>query len=100
MYENIDAVGAAYQAAPQSLDVFEGDLRREWEEVSKMSKEKRKTFVDMAKMKIVSIIGECEKTREKGVQLQEEIRNLQSTLKMKDELEDATKEWHDAQESL
>jgi hypothetical protein len=104
VYDNIAAVGDAYRAGQQGLDAFEQDLRREWEEVSKMSKFKRKDFVLLARRKMVSIIGEVDKAREGCVEeskrLEKEIKMLQSTLKMKEELKDATEEWHEAQENM
>jgi hypothetical protein len=69
-----------------------------------MSKFKRKDFVLLARRKMVSIIGEVDKAREGCVEeskrLEKEIKMLQSTLKMKEELKDATEEWHEAQENM
>jgi hypothetical protein len=77
---------------------------KEWEEIPKMNLFKRKDFVLLARRKTVLAIGKVEKTRETGVEeserLEEEIKNLQGTLKMRDELEDATEEIHDAVETV
>lgn len=104
VYDNIDAVGAAYRAGQQALDVFERDMRREWEEAAKMSKLKRREFVLLARRRIVATVAEMEKMAWKRVEeskrLEGEIRKLQRSLSVRDELEDAKEEWHDAQESL
>lgn len=102
--DDIAAVCDACQAGQRRLDAFERDLCREWEGVCKMSEFKRKDFVLLARRRMVLIISESDKAREKcveeSVRLEQEIKMLQSTLKMKDELEDATEEWHDAHEKL
>lgn len=97
--DNMDTVGAAYRAGQQALDAFERDMRRKWEEVAKMSKFKRSEFVLLARRGIVATVAEMEKMAGKRVEeskrLEGEIRKLQRSLSVRDELEDAKEEWHE-----
>ncbi|KAF1927695.1 uncharacterized protein M421DRAFT_5961 [Didymella exigua CBS 183.55] len=102
MYDNHDAISASYCAGQRALYAFEQDMRKEWEEISKMAAFERKDFVLLARRKIMSTITELEKTREKDVQeskkLEEEIKTLQGVLRVQGELDDATEEFYDAEE--
>ena len=61
--DNMDAVSALYRAGRQGLDSFEHGMRKEWEEISKISLFKRKDFILLARRKMVSTIGELSNQR-------------------------------------
>lgn len=105
VYDNHDPCSDSYRAGQRSLNILEQGMCKEWEEISRMSIFKRKDFVLLARRKLMTTIAELEKVREKEVeeskQLEEEIKNLQSTLRLKNQLEAAAEEeFHDAKEVL